>query len=88
MTVANGVVYGESMAGTATAPTMFALNASTGHTLWSFAAGSSVISGATIVNDTVYWGSGYAHSGYTWLHREQQVLRLLGERTLNSGDRT
>jgi polyvinyl alcohol dehydrogenase (cytochrome) len=31
--------------------------------LWSFAAGSSVISGATIVNDTVYWGSGYAHLG-------------------------
>ncbi len=63
LAVANGVVYGESMAGTATAPTMFALDASSGHALWSYAAGSSVIAGATISGDTVYWGSGYAHLG-------------------------
>jgi polyvinyl alcohol dehydrogenase (cytochrome) len=63
LTAANGVVYGESMEGTATAPTLFALDASTGNTLWNFVAGSSVISGATVVNNSVYWGSGYAHLG-------------------------
>jgi polyvinyl alcohol dehydrogenase (cytochrome) len=63
MAVAKGVVYGASMAGTATAPTMFALDASSGNTLWSYAAGSSVIAGATVSGDTVYWGSGYAHLG-------------------------
>jgi polyvinyl alcohol dehydrogenase (cytochrome) len=61
--VANGVVYAPSMAGSATAPTMLALDAATGNTLWSFAAGSSVIAGATIVDSTVYWGSGYTHLG-------------------------
>ena len=61
MAAANGVVYGASMAGAASAPTMFALNATDGSTLWSFAAGSSVNAGATIVDGVVYWGSGYAH---------------------------
>src|SRR5215469_3818658 len=44
MAVANGVVYASSMGGpaSATAPTMFALDATNGNTLWSFAAGSSV----------------------------------------------
>jgi polyvinyl alcohol dehydrogenase (cytochrome) len=63
MTVANGVVYAASMSGTVAAPTMLAMDASTGNTLWSFQAGSSVIAGATVVKDTVYWGSGYAHLG-------------------------
>jgi polyvinyl alcohol dehydrogenase (cytochrome) len=63
MTVANGVVYAASMAGGATAKTMFGLNAATGATLWSFAAGSSVNAGASIANDTVYWGSGYSNLG-------------------------
>jgi polyvinyl alcohol dehydrogenase (cytochrome) len=63
LAVAKGVVYTESMAGTAGAPTMFALDASSGHTLWSYPAGSSVIAGATISGDSVYWGSGYAHLG-------------------------
>ena len=63
MTVANGVVYAASMAGAPTDKTMFALNAATGATLWSFAAGSSVNAGASIANDTVYWGSGYTNLG-------------------------
>jgi polyvinyl alcohol dehydrogenase (cytochrome) len=63
MAVANGVVYAASMAGSATAPTMFALDASNGNTLWNFAAGSSVMAGATVVNGIVYWGSGYTHLG-------------------------
>jgi polyvinyl alcohol dehydrogenase (cytochrome) len=63
LTVADGVVYASSMAGAATAPTMLALDAANGSTLWSFAAGSSVNAGATIVNGVVYWGSGYTHLG-------------------------
>jgi polyvinyl alcohol dehydrogenase (cytochrome) len=42
---------------------MLALNAATGQTLWTFAAGSSVNAGATVVDGSVYWGSGYAHLG-------------------------
>jgi polyvinyl alcohol dehydrogenase (cytochrome) len=38
---------------------MYALNAATGAIDWSYASGGSVIAGAAIVNDTVYWGSGY-----------------------------
>ncbi|MGY2704503.1 outer membrane protein assembly factor BamB family protein [Nocardioides sp. HB32] len=63
MTVANGVVYAASMAGGATNKTMFGLDAATGKTLWSYAAGSSVNAGASIANDTVFWGSGYSNLG-------------------------
>ena len=61
MTVANGVVYAGSMATDASKPTMFALDATNGNTLWSFVPGVSVNAGATIVNSAVYWGSGYSH---------------------------
>jgi polyvinyl alcohol dehydrogenase (cytochrome) len=64
MTVANGIVYAPSMGGTASAQNMVALNAATGQRLWSYAAGASVNAGATVVNGTVYWGSGYAHLGF------------------------
>ena len=47
----------------ATDPDMFALDASTGKILWSFAAGSSVNAGPAIVDGTVHWGSGYSHLG-------------------------
>src|SRR5262249_15111620 len=63
MAVANGVVYAGSMAGAATAPTIFALDAANGRTLLDFVSGASVNAGATIVNGIVYWGSGYAHLG-------------------------
>jgi polyvinyl alcohol dehydrogenase (cytochrome) len=63
VTVSNGIVYAGSMARGTTQPTMFALRAGSGQTLWSYAAGGSVIAGATIVNDTVYWGSGYSNLG-------------------------
>jgi len=62
--VADGVVYAPSMAGSPTAPTMLGLNAANGDVLWSFAAGSSVIAGATVVDNVVYWGSGYTHLGF------------------------
>ena len=38
---------------------MYALNASTGNILWNFASGGTVIDGPSIVDGTLYWGSGY-----------------------------
>jgi len=73
MTVTNGVVYAPSMASPSillglppdppSTPSMFALDASSGKVLWSYAAGSSVNSGASVVNGVVYWGAGYSHLG-------------------------
>lgn len=57
MSVANGVVYAGSIAGTGN--NMYALDAATGTIDWGFASGGAVASGAAIVNGTVYWGSGY-----------------------------
>jgi polyvinyl alcohol dehydrogenase (cytochrome) len=57
VSVANGVVYGGSMATTGTS--MYALDAATGKILWSFTSGGSVTGGAAIVGGSVYWGSGY-----------------------------
>lgn len=61
--VAGGVVFAGSMDVNPANPTMFALDASTGKILWSFATGSSVIAGPAIVGDSLYWGSGYGHLG-------------------------
>ncbi|MDE3167465.1 MAG: PQQ-binding-like beta-propeller repeat protein, partial [Acidobacteriota bacterium] len=68
--VANGVVFVSSMgflynpnSPIANQPTMLALDASSGATLWSYAPGSSVNAGATIVGNQVFWGSGYSHLG-------------------------
>ncbi len=63
LTVADGLVFVPSMAGDLTAPSMLALSAATGQTLWTFSAGSSVVAGASIADGVVYWGSGYAHLG-------------------------
>jgi polyvinyl alcohol dehydrogenase (cytochrome) len=64
VTAANGVVYVPSMAGnTANDPTMLALDGATGVPLWTYAAGSSVVASAAVVNGVVYWGSGYTHLG-------------------------
>jgi polyvinyl alcohol dehydrogenase (cytochrome) len=54
VTVANGVLYCPSMSGA-----MFALDASSGSTLWQFQAAGSVNAGPAIVDGIVYWGSGY-----------------------------
>lgn len=53
---ANGVVY---VASTDAAGNVYALDGSTGAIKWHFATGGSVAAGASIVNGTVYWGSGY-----------------------------
>ena len=60
---AGGLLYAASMDPNPSDPDMFALDASTGKILWSFAAGSSVNAGPSIVDGTVYWGTGYAHLG-------------------------
>ena len=57
VSVANGVVY----AGSFTTGIMYALHAATGKVLWSFPSGGSVLDGPSIVNGTLFWGSGYSH---------------------------
>lgn len=57
VSAANGVVYAGSNAGTGN--NMYALDAATGKILWSFASGGAVISGAAVVQGSLYWGSGY-----------------------------
>ena len=57
---ANGVMYAGSAAATGT--NMYALDASTGKILWSYASGGAEFAGASIAGGTVYWGSGY-HNG-------------------------
>ncbi len=58
VSTAGGVVFGGSMDGT-----MYAINGDTGQIEWSFASGGSVNSGAAIVGNNVFWGSGYSHLG-------------------------
>ena len=53
---ANGVVYGCSLDPSGT---MAAMHAATGALLWTRASGSSCLGGASIVDGTVYWGTGY-----------------------------
>ncbi len=55
-----GLVYACSMDSTGH---MYAMRASTGEILWSFASGGSCNAGAAIANGVVYWGSGYSHLG-------------------------
>jgi polyvinyl alcohol dehydrogenase (cytochrome) len=62
MTVGNGVVYASSMSYFGT-PTMLALDAATGATLWGFNPGSSVNAGASLAQNMVFWGSGYSNLG-------------------------
>jgi polyvinyl alcohol dehydrogenase (cytochrome) len=56
VSAADGVVYGGSAAPAGN--TMYALDASDGRIAWAFASGSSVVSGAAIVDGIVYWGTG------------------------------
>jgi polyvinyl alcohol dehydrogenase (cytochrome) len=60
VSTANGVVY----AGTINVSgTMYALDAQSGDTLWTFDSGGSVNTAPAIVDGTVYWGSGYGTVG-------------------------
>lgn len=61
LSVANGIVY----AGTIDAVgTMYALDAATGETLWTFASGGSVNTSPAVVDGRLYWGSGYNVPGF------------------------
>lgn len=62
VTTANGVVFGCSLDAQGH---MYALDASTGTELWSFASGGSCLSGAAISGGMLFWGSGYANLGGT-----------------------
>lgn len=63
LAVANGVVYAPSMGGSPSNQNMFGLDARTGQIRWGFASGASVIAGASLSNNTVFWGSGYTNLG-------------------------
>jgi polyvinyl alcohol dehydrogenase (cytochrome) len=54
VTAANGVVYAASFAGD-----MVAIEGTRGKILWHFSSGVSVICGPSVVNGTLYWGTGY-----------------------------
>lgn len=58
---ANGVVYACSLDASGR---MYAMNAATGAILWSYPSGGSCLSGAAIVDGTLYWGSGYSNFGF------------------------
>jgi polyvinyl alcohol dehydrogenase (cytochrome) len=58
MSAAAGVVYAGSLSGD-----MVAIDGDSGDILWKFASGGSVICGPSIVDGTVFWGSGYSHIG-------------------------
>lgn len=61
VSVANDVMFGCSMDNTQ--GPMYALDAKTGKILWTFNSGASCNSGASIVGNMVYWGSGYSNFG-------------------------
>ncbi len=54
VTVANGVMYCADTAGL-----MFALDASSGNTLWTFQAAGTVNAAPAIIGGMLFWGSGY-----------------------------
>jgi len=54
VSVANGVMYAGSYSGQ-----MYGFDTTTGKILWNFASGGTVIDGPSIVDSTLYWGSGY-----------------------------
>ena len=71
VTVANGVLYAGSLSGE-----MDAIDASSGQILWRFQSGGSVASGPSVVNGTVYWGSGYSHFGIGTGNRKLYAFAL------------
>ena len=58
VSLANGVLY----AGSFTTGIMYGLHAATGKVLFQFNSGGSVVGSPSIVNGTLFWGSGYSRS--------------------------
>jgi polyvinyl alcohol dehydrogenase (cytochrome) len=61
VSVANGVAYACSMG--PTTGYLYAFNAATGSTLWSYKTGASCNNGPAIVDGVAYWGTGYGNLG-------------------------
>jgi polyvinyl alcohol dehydrogenase (cytochrome) len=81
-TVANGVFFAGSLSGD-----MVALDAATGKLLWKFASGGSVVSGPSIVDGTLYWGSGYSNIGIGTGNNKLYAFSIPDEqRKLGEGD--
>ena len=55
----NIAIYGNTIIDTSADDQMYALDATNGNILWNFASGGTVIDGPSIVDGTLYWGSGY-----------------------------
>jgi polyvinyl alcohol dehydrogenase (cytochrome) len=83
VSVANGVMYAGSYSGQ-----MYALDTRTGQILWNFASGGSVIDGPSIVDGTLYWGSGYRNIPPGIGNNKVYAFTLAGEkdRGEHSGD--
>jgi polyvinyl alcohol dehydrogenase (cytochrome) len=79
VSVANDVVYAGSYSGQ-----MYALDTKNGEILWNFASGGSVIDGPSIVDGTVYWGSGYKNISPGVGNNKVYAFTLTG--TKNGGD--
>jgi polyvinyl alcohol dehydrogenase (cytochrome) len=80
VSVANHVVYAPSLSGN-----MYALDAGTGQILWTFQSGGAVIDGPSIVNGTVFWGSGYAKVGGGLTNNKLFAFSLPGSVTVLAG---
>ncbi|MBC7659691.1 MAG: PQQ-binding-like beta-propeller repeat protein [Chitinophagaceae bacterium] len=61
MAVNNGVVFAGSMDRKGH---MYGLDSRDGRVIWSFASGGSVMSAPAIVDNVLYWGSGYSKTGF------------------------
>lgn len=62
MTVNQGVVFAGSMDRKGN---MYAFDARDGRILWNFESGGSVMSAPAIVDNVLYWGSGYSKTGFS-----------------------
>jgi len=75
VSVANGVMYAGSYSGQ-----MYALDTRTGTILWNFASGGTVVDGPSIVDGTLYWGSGYRNIPPGIGNNKVYAFTLAGER--------
>ena len=62
---------------------MYALDASTGAILWSFASGGTVIDGPSIANGVIYWGSGYDRFGLGKANNKVYAFAIAGSKEAN-----
>lgn len=85
VSVVNDVVFGCSM-DMSTGP-MYAMNAKTGAILWTFNSGASCNGGASVVGDTVYWGSGYSNFGSGSSSDKVYAFQLPKDKKDENGDK-